>query len=73
MPKMKVKEVHRNDEIGQKEATMTVTNDAVLFLQEAVRMYIQRDFGDKDDPQLQQTKKEVQQDLHEAWKALNPS
>ena len=73
MPKMKVKETHRNDEIGQNEATMTVTNDAVLFLKEAVAMYVQRDFGDKDDQQLQKTKREVQQDLHDAWKALNPS
>jgi hypothetical protein len=73
MPKMKVKETHRNDDLGENEATMTVTNEAILFLKEAVAMYIQRDFGDKDDPQLQKTKKEVQQDLHEAWKLLNPS
>ena len=73
MPKMKVKEVHRNDDIGQKEATMSVTNDAILFLQEAVNMYIQRGFGDKDDQQLQQIKQEVKQDLHDAWKVLNPS
>jgi hypothetical protein len=73
MPKMKVKETHRNDDLGQNEATMTVTNDAVLFLKEAVAMYIQRDFGDKDDPKQNKIRQEVKQDLHEAWKALNPS
>ena len=73
MPKMKVKSVERNESTSEKEATMTVTNEAILFLQEAVNMYIQRDFGDKDDAKFQQTKMEVKQDLHEAWKLLNPS
>jgi hypothetical protein len=73
MPRMKVKDIQYNDDLGQKEATMTVTNDAVLFLQDAVNMYIQRNFGDPDDEQLQAIKQEVKDDLHGAWKVLNPS
>jgi len=73
MPKMKVKEVHRNDEIGQKEATMSVSNDAIKFLNEAVNMYIQKGFGDPDDNKQQAIIQEVKDDLHEAWTLLNPS
>ena len=87
MPKMKVNEIQYNDTIGQKEATMTVTNDAILFLQDAVNVYLQErsltcptcgtvtnyTLGDKDDATLQAIKLEVKEDLHQAWKALNPS
>ena len=74
MPKMKVKEVTKNDSIGQKEASMTVTNDAVEFLREAVNIYIQReDIGDKNDPKKVAVMKEVQQDLIDAHNLLNPS
>jgi hypothetical protein len=80
MPKMKVKEVHRNDDTGDKEASMMVTNDAIKFLNEAVNIYTQHNcevvpegFGDKDDAKQQAIIQEVKQDLHEAWKVLNPS
>ena len=73
MPKMKVREVKRNDETGDNEAAMMVTNDAIKFLSEAVNMYIQKGFGDKDDPKQESIRQEVKSDLHEAWKLLNPS
>jgi hypothetical protein len=73
MPKMKVKETHRNDDTGDREATMMVSNEAIKFLNDAVNMYIQRGFGDTDDPKKVAIYQEVKQDLHEAWKALNPS
>jgi hypothetical protein len=73
MPKMKVKDVQRNDDTGEKEATMMVTNDAIKFLKEAVNMYIQRNMGDIDDPKFNALKQEVKDDLHQAWKVLNPS
>ena len=73
MPKMKVRNVQRNDEIGQMEAVMIVTNDAILFLRQAVDAFIQSNLGDPDDPKFNAIKVEVKQDLHEAWKLLNPS
>ena len=73
MPKMKVKSIERNNETNEKEATMMVSNEAVLFLKEAVNMYIQRGFGDKDDVKQEKIRQEVKQDLHQAWKLLNPS
>jgi hypothetical protein len=73
MPKMKVKDIQRNDDTGEKEATMMVTNDAIKFIKEAVAMYIQKGFGDKDDPKKEALIEEVQDDLHQAWKVLNPS
>jgi hypothetical protein len=80
MPKMKVKEVHRNDDSGESEATMMVSNEAIKFLNEAVGIYTQHKcevvpegFGDKDDPKQQAIIEEVKEDLHQAWKVLNPS
>ena len=73
MPKMKVKSIERNNETNEKEATMMVSNEAVLFLRDAVNMYIQRGFGDKDDAKQNKISQEVKQDLHDAWKLLNPS
>ena len=73
MPKMKVKSIERNNETNEKEATMMVSNEAVLFLRDAVNMYIQRGFGDKDDAKQNKIRQEVKQDLHDAWKLLNPS
>jgi hypothetical protein len=72
MPKMKVKAIQQ-DETGQNEATMTVSNDAIKFLNEAVNMYIQKDFGDKDDTKQQALIKEVKDDLLAAFQVLNPS
>jgi hypothetical protein len=73
MPKMKVKETHRNDELGQNEATLTMTNDALLFIRAAVNAYIESGLGDIDDPKFNEIKKEVQEDIHQAWRLLNPS
>ena len=73
MPKMKVKDIQRNDDTGEKEATMMVTNDAILFLREAVNMYIEKGFGDTNDPNFIKIRDEVKADLHQAWKVLNPS
>jgi hypothetical protein len=80
MPRMKINDIKRNDETGEKEATMMVTNSAVKFLKEAVNMYTQHKcevapdgFGDTDDVRKNEIIQEVESDLHQAWKELNPS
>jgi hypothetical protein len=80
MPRMKVKDIKRNDDTGEKEANMMVSNEAIKFLNEAVGIYTQHTcevvpegFGDKDDVKQQAIIEEVKDDLHQAWKVLNPS
>jgi hypothetical protein len=69
---MKTKSIEKNQD-GQTEVFVSLSNQEIIFLKEAVNMYIQRDFGDKDDSKLQAIKQQVKEDLHHAWVLLNPS
>jgi hypothetical protein len=59
--------------IGRTEVFVTLSNQEIIFLKEVVNMYIQRHFGDIDDPAINKIKKEISQELHQIWKTMNPS
>jgi hypothetical protein len=64
---MKTKSVSRT------EVLVSLSNQEIIFLKEVVNMYIQRDFGDIDDPAINKIKKEMGQELHQIWTQMNPS
>jgi hypothetical protein len=55
------------------EVLVSLSNQEIIFLKEVVNMYIQRDFGDIDDPAINKIKKEMGQELHQIWTQMNPS
>lgn len=69
---MKTKSIEKNQD-GQMEASVMLSNQEIIFLQEVVKMYEDKRLGDIDDPQIDKIKKELSQELHECWKLLNPS
>jgi len=52
---------------------ISLSNQEIIFLKEVVNMYIQRGFGDIDDPAINKIKKEMGQELHQIWETMNPS
>jgi hypothetical protein len=59
--------------IDRTQVLVSLSNQEIIFLKEAVNMYIQRHFGDIDDPAINKIKKEMAQELHQIWKTMNPS
>jgi hypothetical protein len=70
---MKTKAIEKNQDTGQTEVFVSLSNQEIIFLNEAVNMYIQKDFSDSDDTKMQVIKQQVKEDLHHAWTQLNPS
>jgi hypothetical protein len=58
---------------GQKIVNVNISNDAVISLKECVNGFIDGKFGDHDDPRQKKLGQELEEDLHQVWKALNPS
>jgi hypothetical protein len=58
---------------GQKIVNVNISNDAVIFLKECVNGFIDGKFGDHEDPRQKKLGQELKEDLHQVWKALNPS
>ena len=59
--------------VSRTEALVSLSNLEVIFLQEVVKMYEQKQLGDIDDSRLNKIKKEIGNELDEIWKRMNPS
>lgn len=70
MTDMKLVDIQLNNETGQKEGTFTISNEAVIFLYEAVRTYAK---GDTDDLKRIAMQKEIVDELDRTKKEMRPS
>ena len=58
---------------GQKIVNINISNDAVIFLKECVNGFIDGKYGDADDSRQIKLGQQLKDELHEIWKAMNPS
>jgi hypothetical protein len=70
---MKTKYLQTNPDTGQTEAFVALSNQEIIFLKEVVRMYDQKRLGDYDDKNIITLKKDLIEELHQAWRSMNPS
>jgi hypothetical protein len=63
----------KTKQIGREEVLVSLSNQEIIFLSEAVKMYQDLRLGDIDDPKINRIKKEVGHELHEIWKRQNLS
>lgn len=59
---------HENNEI-----IIAVKNEPIKQLNDIINKYIQSDWGDKDDPRIQQLNKDMADDILELRRLFNPS
>lgn len=70
---MKTKYLQVNPDTGLTEAFVALSIQEIIFLKEVVKMYDDARLGDLDDSNMDNVKKGLMQELHEAWKQLRPS
>jgi len=70
---LKLNSTEVNPDTGAMEANITITNDAIIFLQEVVDSFLQGKLGDIDDPSKQEKANQIKSDIHNIWTVLNPS
>ncbi len=69
---MKIKSMEKNQDTGQMEASVMLSNQEIIFLKEVVKMYEDKRLGDIDDKNIDKIKKGLTKELREAWKSMNP-
>jgi hypothetical protein len=68
---IEIKDVLTNPET--KQVTLTIKNEGIIILQEAMKFYDDNKKGDVDDPKKLKIRKELREGLHQSWKSMNPS
>lgn len=73
MANIKFKSAEMNPDTGLKDGTFILSDRAVKFLYEVVRMYKKARLGDIDDPVIDALKDELDSELNRAKNEMNPS
>ena len=69
MTEFKIENVFKSPDNAEMYITITLSNSDIKNIKSAITMYQ----GDKDDTKNQQKMEKLRDNIHQAWKALNPS
>jgi len=65
----KLGEITKDQRTGERSITLTISNSKIKIIKSAVEFYT----GDKDDTDYQKKMEELRDNVHQAWRKLNPS